>query len=145
MRSFVKIAVLAMALLGGVSAAHAQISIGIEVGAPPPPRVVYVEPPSPGPAFVWVAGYWYPVGGHYRWHEGYWTQPPYEGAYWVRPHYERGHFFVGYWDGGHGRVEHDHHWDHDGERDFYYHDHGHGHAYGHNKDHGHGHDHHDDD
>ncbi len=21
---------------------------------------------------VWVGGYWYPVGGHYRWHDGYW-------------------------------------------------------------------------
>jgi hypothetical protein len=41
--------------------------------------VVAVHPAAPGPGFTWVDGYWYPVGGHYRWHEGYWTRPPYEG------------------------------------------------------------------
>lgn len=104
-------------LAGGVL--FAQISLGITIGAPPPPRVVRVRPRSPGPAFVWVEGYWYPVGGHYRWHDGYWTRPPYEGARWIAPRHDGHQFFAGYWDGEHGRIEHDHKWDKDREhRDF---------------------------
>jgi len=99
--------------------AHAQISVGIEIGAPPPPRVYAVRPVCPGPEaeYVWVEGYWYPDGGHYRWHQGYWSRPPYEGAVWVVPHYEGGRYYGGYWNGSHGRFEHDHHWDHDRDRD----------------------------
>jgi len=105
-------------LLAGVPVSHAQVSLGIRIGAPPPPRVVRVRPVSPGPEFVWVDGYWYPVGGHYRWHEGYWTRPPYEGARWVGPHHDGERFFAGYWEGDRGRVEHDHRWDRDHDRDY---------------------------
>jgi hypothetical protein len=108
---------IAALLLVGVSASGAQISVGINIGPPPPPRVVRVLPPTPGPDFVWIEGYWYPVGRHYKWHEGYWTRPPYVGAHWVGPHHEGGQFFAGYWDGDRGRLEHDHHWDHDRDRD----------------------------
>jgi WXXGXW repeat (2 copies) len=108
---------LAAMLLVGVSGARAQISIGIRIG-PPPPRVVRVLPPRPAPEFMWVEGYWYPVERHYRWHEGYWTRPPYEGARWVSPHHGGEQFFLGYWDGDHGRLEHNHHWDHDRDRTF---------------------------
>ena len=133
----VQAAFLGIAILCGVSAVRAQVSIGIEIGAPPRPRAVYVQPAQPGPDFVWVEGYWYPVGRHYSWHEGYWTRPPYGGAYWVPSHYEGGHYFVGYWSGEHGRVEHDHRWDHDRDRDFRWHDrdeHDHGHGHGHDRD-----------
>ena len=106
---------IALFLLSGT--ARAQVSIGIQIGAPPPPRVVAVLPPSPGPEFVWIEGYWYPQGRHYRWHPGYWTVPPYVGARWVRPHYDEDRYFVGYWDGDRGRFEHDHHWDRDHDRD----------------------------
>jgi hypothetical protein len=108
---------LAAMLLAAVSTIDAQVSIGITIGPPPPPRVVRVLPESPGPEFVWVEGYWYPVGRHYRWHEGYWTRPPYEGARWVASRHDGERFFTGYWEGDHGRVEHDHHWDRDRERD----------------------------
>ena len=108
-------------LLASAFALSAQIGIGIRIGPPPAPRVVAVRPAAPGPGFIWVDGYWYPVGGHYRWHEGYWTRPPYEGAHWVGPHHDGRQFFAGYWDGGHGRVEHYHRWDRDHDRD--YHDH----------------------
>ena len=141
----VKAALLAVAILCGVSAVRAQVSIGIMIGAPPPPRV-YVEPRRPGPSYVWVEGYWYPAGHHYRWHAGYWTMPPYEGAYWVRPHYEHGRYFVGYWGREQGRVEHEHRWDRDRDRDFhdhgeYEHDHGRGRGHDHERGHGHGHGH----
>jgi len=130
MRSFVRKILLAAMLLTMASAVHAQISIGIRIGPPPPPRVVHTLPPSPGPEFVWVAGYWYPDGGHYKWHEGYWTRPPYESAQWVPLHYDGEHFFVGYWDGPRGRVEHDHRWDRDPDRDYRGHDHNENHEQG---------------
>jgi hypothetical protein len=108
---------LAGLLLAGATASRAQISVGIRIGPPPPPRVVRVLPPAPGPEFVWIDGYWYPVGRHYRWHEGYWTRPPYAGARWVVPHHDGEQFYAGYWEGDRGRVEHDHHWDKEHDRD----------------------------
>ena len=95
-----------------------QVSIGIRIGPPPPPRVVRVLPPSPGPEFVWVEGYWYPVGNHYKWHDGYWTRPIYPSYRWVAPRYEGDRFYNGYWDGDRGPREHDHHWDRDRYRDY---------------------------
>jgi hypothetical protein len=137
MRNLLKTAALSAFLLAGVPA-KAQVSVGIVIGAPPAPRVVAVMPAQPAPDFMWVGGYWYPVAGHYRWHEGYWTRPPYGGARWVAPRHEGGHFYAGYWDGPHGRFEHDHKWDKGHGRDnghFHEHqDHGHDHD-----DHGHGH------
>ena len=117
MKNLGKAVVLLAFALGCVPASHAQVSVGIRIGAPPPPRV-FVTPVTPGPDFVWIEGYWYPVGNHYKWHAGYWTRAPYEGAYWVAPRYERGLYFSGYWMGNRGRREHDHRWDHDRNRDF---------------------------
>ena len=112
---------LVMLLFGfGVTTARGQISVGIQIGAPPPPRVVAVVPVRPGPDFVWVEGYWYPVGHHYKWHQGYWTRPPYEGARWIGPHHDGERYFAGYWEGDHGQVEHDHRWDHHHDRDFHH-------------------------
>lgn len=90
----------------------AQLSVGILIGPPPPPRVIYATP-APAPDFVWVQGYWYPVGRQYVWHEGYWTRPPYEGAYWVAPHYDGERYYEGYWNGKHGKMKHHHHGDRD--------------------------------
>jgi hypothetical protein len=119
MKTMIRSAVFLALLLGlGGSAARAQVSVGIRIGAPPAPRAVAVVPARPGPDFVWVEGYWYPVGRHYKWHEGYWTRPPYEGARWVSPHHDGQQYFAGYWDGEHGRVEHDHHSDKNHDRDF---------------------------
>jgi len=121
MRSFMKSTLIAAMLLASGSVFGADISIGIRIGPPPPPYVVHVLPPSPGPEFVWVPGYWYPVKKqHYKWHEGYWTLPPYEGAEWVPPHYGGQQFFAGYWDGDDGWLEHDHHWDRDRYRDHHW-------------------------
>jgi hypothetical protein len=47
---------LAALLLVGISGARAQISIGIRIGPPPPPRVIRVLPPRPAPEFMWVEG-----------------------------------------------------------------------------------------
>ena len=117
-RGLIRATLLAAMLLAGVSVCGAQVSVGIRIGPPPPPRVAHVLPARPGPDFVWIEGYWYPAGSHYKWHEGYWTRPPYGEAHWVAPHHDGERFFGGYWDGDHGRVEHDHHSDHDRDRDF---------------------------
>ena len=111
-------------LLFATASAFAQVSVGITIGAPPPPRVLRARPVAPGPDFVWVEGYWYPVGNHYKWHAGYWTRPPYAGAVWVAPHHDGQRWFDGYWGGDRGRIAHDHRWDHDHDRD-YRHDHDH--------------------
>ena len=113
--------VLAGAFLAGAPSAFSQVSIGIMIGAPPGPRVIAVRPPCPEPefedAYVWVDGYWYPAAGHYYWHRGYWTRPPYAGAIWVVPRYDDGRYYGGYWRGPRGRFEHDHHWDRERGRD----------------------------
>ena len=130
MRHFAKTTLLLSVLMLGIgSTVDAQVSIGIRIGPPPPPRVVRVLPPRPGPEFVWVDGYWYPVGNRYTWHSGYWTRLPYQGARWVGPRYEGQQYYGGYWDGDRGRVEHDHYWDRDKKRRDYDrgdHDHDHG-------------------
>jgi hypothetical protein len=108
---------LAMLLLA-VSSSFAQVSIGVRIGPPPPPRVVRSHPRAPGPDYFWVEGYWYPVRNRYRWHDGYWTRPPYAGARWIGPRYEGNQFFEGYWDSDRGRFNHDHRWDRDRNRDF---------------------------
>jgi len=117
MRIFMRTALLTAVLLAGTSVVGAQVSVGIRIGPPPPPRVVRVVPANPGPGYVWLEGYWYPVGGHYRWHQGYWTRPPYEGAVWVGPRHDGERFYEGHWDGAHGYVAHDHRWDRDHDRD----------------------------
>jgi hypothetical protein len=95
-----------------------QVSFGIRIGPPPPPRIVRVRPPAPGPGFIWIDGYQYPVNGRYHWHPGYWTRPPYEGANWVGPRHDGEQFFAGHWEGPRGRFEHDHRWDRNHDRDF---------------------------
>lgn len=117
-----RIRLLAFALLACSFGASAQVSIGIQIGAPPPPRVLRVRPVAPGPDYFWIDGYWYPDGHRYQWHQGYWTRPPYAGAHWAPPHHDGSRYFAGYWEGNRGRVEHDHRWDHDKHRDSDRHD-----------------------
>jgi WXXGXW repeat (2 copies) len=115
MRHVLACSALGAALLMSAAPANAQVSIGITIGQPPPPQV-YRVPARPNPDFIWVEGYWYPQGHHYKWHDGYWTRPPFAGAYWVEPYYRHGQYFDGYWDGGRGRFDHHHEWDHDRDR-----------------------------
>jgi hypothetical protein len=97
-------------LLAPAATTHAQVSFGLRIGEPPPPRA-YRVPPQPGPDYVWVEGYNYPEGSRYVWHDGYWTRPPYEGAYWVAPYHVNGRYFAGRWEGRRGYVSHNHRWD----------------------------------
>ena len=122
MKTLFRLGLASAFLLAGSYAASAQVNIGIQIGAPPPPRVVVEQPVAPGPEFVWIEGYWYPVGHKYKWHEGYWTRPPYAGARWVSPRHDGRMFFAGYWEGERGRIEHDHKSDRNHDRDFREHD-----------------------
>lgn len=94
---------LAIALFAATTSLFGQVSFGIRIGAPPPPRVVRVRPHAPGPGYVWVDGYWYAKGNRYRWQNGYWARPPYVGAAWMAPRYEGGQFYQGYWRGNNDR------------------------------------------
>jgi hypothetical protein len=116
MKRCVQTFALSALLVAAPSASHAQISFGIRIGEPPAPRAYHVAP-RPGPDYVWVEGYQYPDGGHYRWHDGYWTRPPYEGAYWVEPYHLDGQYLAGRWEGARGNVAHDHRWDRGNQRD----------------------------
>ena len=121
MQRYLMTALLAGTLFAGLPLFGAQVSFGIQIGPPPPPRIERVRPVAPGPDYVWVDGYWYPVGHHWKWHKGYWTLAPYGGARWFAPHYEGGRYYDGYWEGEHGRFEHRHEWDRRRERDYYEH------------------------
>ena len=121
MRNFVKTtALLAVILLAGAgSAVAAQVEFGITIGRPPAVRVQRVQPRSPGPGYVWLAGYWYPGNNNrYTWHDGYWTRPPYEGARWVEPRHDGQQYYAGYWQGDRGRTGHDHNSDRGRDRDY---------------------------
>lgn len=102
---------LGVLMLLAAGAVFGQFSIGIRIGAPPPVRVLRVQPRSPGAGYAWVQGYWYPVGHSYKWHNGYWTRPPYAGARWIAPRHDGQSFFEGYWGGDRPEVRHDHSWD----------------------------------
>ena len=103
-------------------AAVAQLSVGIRIGAPPAPRVVRVQPRSPGPGYAFVSGYWYPAGKHYKWHQGYWTRPPYSGAVWVAPRHDSGQYYEGHWQGDNRQTVHSHKTDRDRRNRDYNHD-----------------------
>ena len=116
MRNVFKAVVLVALFIVPAATAHAQVSFGITIGNPPPPRA-YRVPPRPGPDYVWVEGYQYPQGKKYKWHDGYWTRPPYQGAYWVEPYYYRGQYYAGRWEDGRRNLNHDHRWDNSQDRD----------------------------
>jgi len=108
--------------MGSAAKANAQVSFGIEIGQPPPPRAYRVAP-RPGPEFEWVEGYWYANGRRWAWHDGYWTRPPFAGAYWVAPYYSGGRYVAGYWEHGDRHWDHNHRWDRERNRRDYERDH----------------------
>jgi hypothetical protein len=116
MRKLLQTFAISALLLASASAANAQINVGVHIGPPPAPHVYHV-PPQPGPGYIWVEGYQYPQGSHYKWHDGYWTRPPYAGAYWVEPYHVGGQYYAGRWEGSHV-VAHDHHTDRSSQRDY---------------------------
>jgi len=108
------------ATVGTAPPLNAQVSFGIRIGPPPNPRVLRSIPRQPGPGYVWIDGYWYPNanGRTYRWHSGYWTRLPFDGARWVPPYYDGQRFYDGYWENDRERLNHDHRWDRNRDRDY---------------------------
>lgn len=108
MRSATSTALFAGMLLLAAPVMHAQSSTGIEIGQPPFPRIVSTAGKvRPGPGFVWIAGYWYPVEGHYVWRDGRWAHPPHPGDAWVPPHHDGHRYFPGYWEAKSTRDDRD--------------------------------------
>jgi hypothetical protein len=102
MRKLLQTLAISTLLLVPAATANAQVSFGIRIGEPPPPRA-YRVPRQPGPGYVWIEGYQYPQGKRYVWRNGYWARPPYAGAYWVAPYHADGRYFAGRWEGARNR------------------------------------------
>ena len=84
------------------SARGGGIGIGFTfVDREPPARRVEVVSVSPGPEYVWTAGYWSWRGGNYEWTAGSWRRPEGGRHEWIEGHWERerrGWYFVeGHW------------------------------------------------
>jgi hypothetical protein len=74
---------LALALVAAPAASFAQIAVGVSIRIAPPVLPVYVQPPIPGPGYLWAPGYWaYGPAGYY-WVPGTWVMPPTAGLLWT--------------------------------------------------------------
>ncbi|MEJ2009657.1 MAG: hypothetical protein P8Z30_16145 [Acidobacteriota bacterium] len=77
------------AMLGAPAVSSARIHVGIMVSFGPPALPYYVQPPCPGPGYIWTPGYWaWSPGYGYYWVPGTWVPAPFVGALWT----------PGYWD-----------------------------------------------
>ena len=76
-------------------------TVEVAEGSEPPPPVVEQVVVSPGPDYVWVAGFWAWHHRHWDWVRGHWDLPPRRGAIWVTAHWEhhgwRTVWVDGYW------------------------------------------------
>jgi hypothetical protein len=59
----------------------AQVMVSVSVA--PPALPLYVQPPLPGPGYVWVPGYWAYSDDGYYWVPGTWIEPPAVGLLWT--------------------------------------------------------------
>ena len=82
MSKFGKKAMLLLLLIG-LSTAELSAQIVVRVRPPRPRVVVTARPPAPSPRHVWIDEDWEPAGAEYRWHGGYWAEPPRPHARWV--------------------------------------------------------------
>lgn len=75
--------VVALGMAAAPAASFAQVSVGVSITVAPPALPVYVQPPIPGPGFIWTPGYWaYGPAGYY-WVPGTWVRPPAVGLLWT--------------------------------------------------------------
>ncbi len=87
------------------AASHAQSTecpvVGISSDEAPPPIPDYDQPPTPGPGFIWIPGYWQWNNVEYYWVPGTWMVPPTPGSLWTPGYWEfRDGAYVfnhGYW------------------------------------------------
>ena len=91
LRSFIPaLSLAALPVLPTVS--HAGIAVGVSINVAPPVLPVYVQPPLPGPGYMWTPGYWAYGDDGYYWVPGTWVLPPSPGVLWT----------PGYWGWGGG-------------------------------------------
>jgi len=100
---------LAAALITGTMSAaqtapsQADVYIGIQVRVAPPPLPVYVQPPLPGPDYIWTPGYWAwdNYAYDYYWVPGTWVLAPRPGYLWTPGYWGWSNglyvFHPGYW------------------------------------------------
>ena len=72
-------------LLAAPACASPRGRVYVRVGPPAP--IVEVRAVSPGPGYVWVAGYHRWGGARYEWVPGRWIAPPRPRAAWVPGHW----------------------------------------------------------
>src|SRR5712691_11778605 len=91
----------ALVLVTPVSAAQAQVVVGVSIRIAPPLLPVYVQPPIPGPGYIWTPGYWAwdPYVRDYYWVPGTWVLAPAVGLLWT-PGYWGWRDGVYIWNGG---------------------------------------------
>ena len=86
-----------------IAPAHAQADVVITASTAPPPLPVYMQPPIPGPGFMWIPGYWAWDGQEFYWVPGYWAMPPaadllWTPGYWAWDDADNDYIFnTGYW------------------------------------------------
>ena len=66
-----------------VAQAHAQAGVVLTASVAPPALPVYVQPPIPGPGYLWIPGYWAYDGTEWYWVPGYWSMPAAADLYWT--------------------------------------------------------------
>jgi hypothetical protein len=99
--SFASAALLASSVLAIPSASFAGVSIGLSIAVAPPLLPVYVQPPLPGPNYIWAPGYWAYGDDDYYWVPGTWVLAPSPGLLWTPGYWGwRDGFYLwnaGYW------------------------------------------------
>ena len=93
---------LMLAMVTAPRPTFARVSVGIFVNFGPPALPVYVQPPCPGPEYMWTPGYWaWDPGSGYYWVPGTWVPAPFVGALWTPGYwgfYDGGYrWYPGYW------------------------------------------------
>jgi WXXGXW repeat (2 copies) len=76
---------LAMLFMAGETE-KAQAGLFISITVAPPALPVYVQPPIPGPGYMWTPGYWAwdDDDNDYYWVPGAWVEAPEPGLLWTR-------------------------------------------------------------
>ena len=93
-------ALLAAAVIAAIPGrAHAGVFVSVSIA--PPPLPVYVQPPIPGPGYIWTPGYWAWGDDGYYWVPGTWVLAPFVGALWTPGYWGWSDgvyiFHTGYW------------------------------------------------
>ena len=102
-QNFCRATLVALGLFAVSAASHAEWSIGVSVGFPPPALPVYEQPPIPAAGYLWTPGYWAfsAEDEDYYWVPGTWVLAPRPGYLWTPGYWAAdGAYFgwhTGYW------------------------------------------------